>query len=72
MKVQAKMIKTFTIKEGQTPPKAQLDEVKEAVKRTDSGAYNSMRIPLNCHQQCTRPLNVRWHSATGGRRTPDF
>lgn len=33
MKVQAKMIKTFTIKEGQTPTKAQLDEVKEAVKR---------------------------------------
>lgn len=27
------MTRTFTIKEGQTPTKAQLDEVKEAAKR---------------------------------------
>ena len=28
------MTRTFTIKEGQTPTKAQLDEVKEAAKRS--------------------------------------
>ena len=28
------MTRTFTIKEGQTPTRAQLDEVKEAAKRS--------------------------------------
>ena len=48
MKVQAKMIKTFTIKEGQTPTKAQLDEVKEAVRTVseDVKAEIQSRAPV--------------------------
>ena len=61
------MSDTDTIKDGQTPTKEQLEEVKATAKREVQFDEDAP----NCRPQCSKRFNVPWLNATGGRKTLD-